>query len=135
VLASLLVVVLAISSAATGVSIVPFARAVLLAAAAGGLVLWWRRARSGGAALKPMAPRLEIVQRAGLSPRCALALVTVDGAEFLIAYGDGFAQFERLARRSRKSFPEVAPTFGPPPVALARRPRPAPRRSPKGGAR
>ncbi|ADO74086.1 flagellar biosynthetic protein FliO [Stigmatella aurantiaca] len=36
--------------------------------------------------------RLRIISRAGLSQRCGLALVEVEGKRFLVAFGDSFAE-------------------------------------------
>jgi hypothetical protein len=69
-------------------------------ALAGALLLGlglWLRSRSG----PPGARRgcaLHVTARAGLSPRCALALVEAHGQRFLIAHGDGFAHVHPLSR-------------------------------------
>lgn len=41
------------------------------------------------------APRLAVIQRAGLSPRSGVALLEVDGRAYLVVHGDGFANVTR----------------------------------------
>ncbi|TSC32149.1 flagellar biosynthetic protein FliO [Corallococcus sp. Z5C101001] len=57
--------------------------------------LGWVVLRKGGAggeaAAFPPEP-LSIVSRVGLSQRCGLALVQVEGRRYLVAYGDTFAE-------------------------------------------
>lgn len=106
-----------------GSSAVSAARWLLGAAALAGLGWWLRRhgARGGRFALPE---RLRVVSRAGLSQRCGLALVEVDGRGFLVAFGDSFAVIREAPEPARA-------------VAQARRPMPR-RRSQstrKGGAR
>jgi flagellar protein FliO/FliZ len=51
----------------------------------------WLLSRGGMArGLLPPEP-LRVVSRAGLSPRCGLALVEVEGRRYLVAFGDSFA--------------------------------------------
>jgi flagellar protein FliO/FliZ len=72
-----------------------------------GLAMGWMRRKSSGPRFLP-PERLRVVSRAGLSPRCGLALVEVDGKSFLVAFGDSFAEVhetpaaegERSASRS-----------------------------------
>ena len=118
--ASGLLLALAAAASLNGISAASLARVLLGLAAIGGAVLFAvRRPRPApGFALEP---RLRVVQRAGLSPRCSVALVALDGAEFLVAYGDGFAEI-RPASAAR---------------VRGRRPVPAARttRRPRGGVR
>jgi hypothetical protein len=78
-----------------GVSASSVARGLLGAAALAGLG-WWllRRGRTtpGFALPEP----LRVVSRAGLSPRCGLALVEVEGSRYLVAFGDSFAEIRRM---------------------------------------
>ena len=89
-----------------------------------GLGFWMVRQRSRTAGFKPL-PRLNVLARTGLSPKCSLALVEADGRTLLIAFGDGFAQFadspaalktkapriqgRRAAPKSRRSRKVVSP--------------------------
>ncbi|WP_141325636.1 flagellar biosynthetic protein FliO, partial [Myxococcus sp. AB025B] len=74
---------------------------------------WWRRRARGTSAAG--LERLKVVSRAGLSPRCGLALVEVEGRDFLVTFGDAFAHVHALPER-RQAAPFV--------LAPARRPRP-----------
>ena len=79
--------------------------------------LGWVLFRKGGGTGDARAPRVEplsIVSRTGLSQRCSLALVQVDGRRYLVAYGDTFAEI-REARGE-----EVAPAPRPLPTAKPR---------------
>ena len=133
--ASVLLVVLAVSAQTAGLSVAPLARIVLLTAVAG-LGLWWLRRARAAAPAREAAPRLKVVQRAGLSPRCAVALLNLDGADYLVAYGDGFAQITRVRRR-KSAEPKAALEAVPTPagfIAAARRPRPLGPKSPRSKA-
>ncbi|WP_426736440.1 flagellar biosynthetic protein FliO [Myxococcus faecalis] len=111
--ATLLVLALALLGPMGGVSMVSVARCVLLVGALGGLGWWWRRRARGTSATG--LERLKVVSRAGLSPRCGLALVEVEGRDFLVTFGDAFAHVHALPER-RQAAPFV--------LAPARRPRP-----------
>lgn len=76
------------------------ARATLVPLALGAIAWWLKRSREG--AVRPPA-RLSIVSRASLSSRAQLALVSVDGREFVIVYGDSFAQLTPIAAMSSTS--------------------------------
>ncbi|WP_224244285.1 flagellar biosynthetic protein FliO [Hyalangium gracile] len=70
------------------------ARWLLGAVAVAGLGWWlWRRGSAGPRFVLP--ERLRVVSRAGLSQRCGIALVEVDGRSFLVAFGDSFAEIQR----------------------------------------
>ncbi|MCP3145085.1 flagellar biosynthetic protein FliO [Pyxidicoccus xibeiensis] len=116
----LLVGALVLGLAALGplasLSMTSVARGVLVAAALGGLGWWLRRRGAVGPAV-PTAQRLHVVSRAGLSPRCSLALVEVDGRGFLVAFGDSFAEIHET--------PEQEDVFA---RALAQARRPMPKR-------
>jgi len=97
-----------------GASAATLARVVLGLAALGGLGAWFLRARGGLPSKFKSAPRLNVVQRVGLSQRTGLALIEVDGKPYLIVHGDGFARI-RPARQParvthRPALEEVAET-------------------------
>jgi hypothetical protein len=77
-----------------GLSVTTVARGLLGALALAGLGGWLRlRGRVAPGFVLP--ERLRVVSRTGLSPRCGLALVQVDGSHYLVAYGDSFAEIRR----------------------------------------
>jgi hypothetical protein len=84
-----------------GWSAAGFARVTLGLAAAAGLALWYLRARGARdpAGSFVAAPRLAVIQRAGLSPRTGVALVEVDGRPYLVVHGEGFARVRQVPRR------------------------------------
>jgi hypothetical protein len=106
-----------------GLSMTSAARWLLGAAALGGLG-WWLRRRGGAEPGVPTLERLRVVSRAGLSPRCGLALVEVDGRGFLVAFGDSFAEIREAG--------EQEPGFA---RALAQARRPMPKRRTPGRGR
>jgi flagellar biogenesis protein FliO len=85
---------------------------------------WWLSRRNAGDPRFALPERLRVISRAGLSQRCAIALVEADGRGFLVAYGDSFAEIR------------AAPVPGRMPTQ-ARRPAPRRRASihSKGGVR
>lgn len=83
------------AASAQGVSAAVTARVILGVTLLVGLAWWTARTRQRAIG-SAQTVRLQIQQRVGLSPRCGLALVQVDGAELLVAYGDGFAQFHAV---------------------------------------
>lgn len=97
-LASGLLLGLAALAPLGGLSAAGGARWLLGAGALVGLGWWlWRR---GGASPRFSLPeRLRVVSRAGLSQRCGIALVEVDGRSFLVAFGDSFAEIRPAPRR------------------------------------
>ncbi|MDC0709662.1 flagellar biosynthetic protein FliO [Stigmatella sp. ncwal1] len=64
---------------------------------------WWCRRSLGPRFVLP--ERLRIVSRAGLSQRCGLALVEVDGKRFLVAFGDSFAELHETPLEQRGQGP------------------------------
>lgn len=97
-------------AALQGASPATVARVLLALASLGGIGFWFVRARGGlslGSKFKS-APRLNVVQRVGLSARTGLALVEVDGKPYLVVHGDGFARI-RPARRPTRVAPRSAP--------------------------
>lgn len=96
------------ASLAKGFSASTIARAILVIAGLAGLA-WWMRRRASVAAGEAPVRRLHVLDRTGLSPRCGLALVAIDGREFLVAYGDGFAEVTPTSEASSRSGPRPAP--------------------------
>ncbi|WP_426754124.1 flagellar biosynthetic protein FliO [Myxococcus sp. Y35] len=117
VLAGALVLGLAALGPMAGVSSTVAARWVLGAVALA-VLGWWFHKRGTSVPGASAAPRLNVVSRAGLSQRCGLALVEVDGRSYLVAFGDAFAEIRET--------PESAPEFSRA-LAQARRPMPRPR--------
>ncbi|MBL8913129.1 MAG: hypothetical protein JNM17_20705 [Archangium sp.] len=110
--ASIAALTIPLAASLNGASSATAARVVIALLALGGLVFWFIRARGGLGFLSATkfknAPRLNVVQRVGLSQRTGLALIEVDGKPYLVVHGDGFARI-RPARRPRVALP-VAPT-------------------------
>ncbi len=82
-----------------GMSMASAARGMLAVVALAGLGWWLYRRGAVGPGL-PRAERLHVVSRAGLSQRCGLALVEVDGRGFLVAFGDSFAEIREAPARA-----------------------------------
>ncbi len=82
-------------------------RWVLGLSAAAVLVWWLGRSRNAGSRFE-LPPRLQVVQRVGLTQRTAVALVEVDGQPYLIVHGDGFVRM-RPTRKPRG--PRAADVF------------------------
>lgn len=74
-----------------GLSAASAARWLLGAAALAGFG-WWMRRRGSMGPRFALPERLRVISRTGLSPRCGLALVELDGRSFLVAFGDSFAE-------------------------------------------
>jgi hypothetical protein len=72
------------------------ARCGLGALAVAALAFWLKRQRGATACSAP--PRLSLVGRIGLTNRCGVALLQVDGESLVVAYGEGFASFQRTSR-------------------------------------
>jgi flagellar protein FliO/FliZ len=93
-IASGLILGLAALAPLGGMSASGAARWVLGAVALSGLCWWlWRHGTAGPRFALP--ERLKVVSRAGLSQRCGIALVEVDGQSFLVAFGDSFAEIQK----------------------------------------
>ncbi|QSQ23994.1 flagellar biosynthetic protein FliO [Pyxidicoccus parkwayensis] len=98
-----------------GLSISSVARGLLGALALGGLG-WWLRRRGASEPDVPRLARMQVISRTGLSPRCGLALVEVDGRGYLVAFGDSFAEiretqepedvFARALAQARRPMPK-----------------------------
>ncbi|WP_224365298.1 MFS transporter [Hyalangium versicolor] len=90
-IASGLILGLAVVAPLGGLSSSGAARWLLGAGVLVGLGAWlWSRGAAGPRFTLP--ERLRVVSRAGLSQRCGLALVEMDGRSFLVAFGDSFAE-------------------------------------------
>lgn len=77
-----------------GASASSVARGLLGAAALAGLGVWLVRRGRAESRFNP-TERMRVVSRTGLSQRCGLALVEVEGSRYLVAYGDSFAEIRR----------------------------------------
>lgn len=98
-----------------GLSMTSAARGLLGALALGGLGWWLRRRAASGPDVSQLS-RMHVVSRTGLSPRCGLALVEVDGRGYLVAFGDSFAEihetqepedvFARALAQARRPMPK-----------------------------
>jgi flagellar protein FliO/FliZ len=77
-----------------GVSAAVLARGLLGAAALVGLG-WWLVRRGRADVRFALTERMRVVSRTGLSQRCGLALVEVEGSRYLVAFGDSFAEIRR----------------------------------------
>lgn len=115
--AAIAVLFLALLAPRNGVSAATLARAILGASAIAGLVLWFIRQKKAAFSVQA-APRLRVLARTGLSQRCGMALVEADGDNYLVVFGDGFAELQQAKL---------------PRPAQARRPRPV-RRGARSGA-
>ncbi|MBJ6759238.1 hypothetical protein JGU66_00595 [Myxococcaceae bacterium JPH2] len=103
-----------------GVSAATVARGILGVSVVGALGWWWRRRAMAGPGVVPPS-RMTVVSRAGLSQRCGLALVEVDGRGYLVVHGDSFAEIRETKKprpfarslpllwrsRYRRGFPKV----------------------------
>ncbi|MBN8466008.1 flagellar biosynthetic protein FliO [Corallococcus exiguus] len=128
--ASALLVGLATLAPLGGLSLVGTSRLLIGATALGGL--GWVLLRKGGMAgsADAAAPEpLSIVSRTGLSQRCGLALVDVDGRRYLVAYGDTFAEIHETRAVAvlpgATPMPTVKPRFELEPTVLFPRARQA----------
>ena len=93
-LASGLILGLAALAPLGGASATSVARGLLGAAALAGLG-WWLMRRGRAESRFARTERMRVVSRTGLSQRCGLALVEVDGSRYLVAFGDSFAEIRR----------------------------------------
>ncbi|MFY2564441.1 flagellar biosynthetic protein FliO [Corallococcus terminator] len=100
--AMLLVLGLALLGPLGGVSVVSTARWLLVLGALSGLGWWWFRRGATGTRVASVE-RMQVISRAGLSPRCGLALVEVEGRGFLVAFGDAFAEVHALPARDAET--------------------------------
>jgi hypothetical protein len=77
-----------------GMPAMSVARGLLGAAALAGLG-WWLLRRERAESRFALSERMRVVSRTGLSQRCGLALVEVEGSRYLVAFGDSFAEIRR----------------------------------------
>lgn len=92
---------LALAAALSSGSFTTGARIVLGAAALAGLAIWALKQK--GLALPgrfATTPRMQVVQKIGLSARSGVALIDVDGRSFLIVHGDGGTRIRRVSSRA-----------------------------------
>ncbi|WP_147446550.1 flagellar biosynthetic protein FliO [Corallococcus sp. CA047B] len=111
--AAALLVGLATFAPLGGLSLVGTSRLLVGALALAGL--GWALVRKGREPGDKGASRpepLSIVTRTGLSQRCGLALVEVEGRRYLVAYGDTFAEIHETRGVA------VAPALTPRPTAM-----------------
>ena len=101
VLALGLVLGLAVLAQARQASLPSMARGVLGSLALVGGAAWWLRRERREARFHLEEP-LRVVSRRGLSPRCGVALVEVEGSRYLVAFGDSFAEIRRTRASSRR---------------------------------
>lgn len=76
-------------------------RGVLVSAVLVALGAWLLAKGRVARGLLPPEP-LRVVSRAGLSPRCGLALVEVEGRRYLVAFGDSFATIRSASAPERE---------------------------------
>lgn len=77
-----------------GMSAASVARGLLGVAVLAGLG-WWLVRRGRADVRFALTERMRVVSRTGLSQRCGLALVEVEGSRYLVAFGDSFAEIRR----------------------------------------
>jgi flagellar protein FliO/FliZ len=77
-----------------GMSATSVARGLLGAMALAGTG-WWLMRRGRAESRFSLSERMRVVSRTGLSQRCGLVLVEVDGSRYLVAFGDSFAEIRR----------------------------------------
>jgi flagellar protein FliO/FliZ len=87
----------------SGVSVTAWARAMCGALALALLGGWWMRREREGSRF-PLAEPLRVVSRAGLSPRCGLALVEAEGSRYVVVFGDSFAEIHPARVPTRVGF-------------------------------
>lgn len=92
---------LAIAAAFSSGSLTTGARIIVGALAVAGLATWVLKQK--GLPLTgrfAQTPRLQVVQKIGLSARAGVALIEVDGRSFLIVHGDGAPRIRRVSSRA-----------------------------------
>jgi flagellar protein FliO/FliZ len=92
-LATAAILLLALVAPMKEINAAAIARVLLAVACLGGIAWWFLRRRSFAEELAA-APRLRVLSRAGLSQRCGMALVQADGRNYLVVFGDGFAELK-----------------------------------------
>jgi flagellar biogenesis protein FliO len=79
------------------------ARGILALACIGVFGVWFLKQKAQGGTKFINAPRLQVVQRIGLSQKSQVALIEADGRQYLIVHGEGFATVKPL--RTSKIIP------------------------------
>jgi flagellar biogenesis protein FliO len=92
---------LALAAAFSSGSITSGARIIIGALAVAGLATWVLKQK--GLPLTgrfAQTPRLQVIQKIGLSARAGVALIEVDGRSFLVVHGDGVPRIRRVSSRA-----------------------------------
>ncbi|MBM4781611.1 MAG: hypothetical protein GQE15_28375 [Archangiaceae bacterium] len=93
--------VLALAAAISSGSLTTGARIIIGALALAGLATWiWKQRGLALPRRFSATPRLQVVQKIGLSQRAGVALVEVDGRSFLIVHGEGGTRIRRVSSRA-----------------------------------
>ncbi|MGA9523697.1 MAG: flagellar biosynthetic protein FliO [Myxococcaceae bacterium] len=92
-LASAAILLLALIAPTKELDAAAISRIVLAGVCIAGIAWWFLRRRAFADELAP-PPRLRVLSRAGLSQRCGMALVEADGRNYLVVFGDGFAELK-----------------------------------------
>jgi hypothetical protein len=90
-IASVLLLGLLLFTPGARLDITFISRALLVVSALAALWFWLKK-RAAPMQERSFGPRLRVLDKASLSPKCGLALVEMEGRKFLVAHGDGFAQ-------------------------------------------
>ena len=91
---------LALAAAVTSGSMTTGARIIVGALALAGLATWMLKRGLALPGRFAATPRLQVVQKVGLSPRSGVALIEVDGRSFLIVHGEGGTRIRRVSSRA-----------------------------------
>ncbi|MDP3234676.1 MAG: flagellar biosynthetic protein FliO [Myxococcales bacterium] len=92
---------LALAAAVSSGSLTTGARIIVGALAVAALATWVLKQK--GLPLTgrfAQTPRLQVVQKVGLSARAGVALIEVDGRSFLVVHGDGAPRIRRVSSRA-----------------------------------
>lgn len=92
---------LALAAAVSSGSLTSGARIIVGSLAVAGLATWVLKQK--GLPLTgrfAQTPRLQVVQKIGLSARAGVALIEVDGRSFLVVHGDGAPRIRRVSSRA-----------------------------------
>ncbi|MBM7114262.1 hypothetical protein [Archangium primigenium] len=83
-------------------------------------LFWWCR-RGWNRARFPGAEPLRVVARTGLSQRCGVAVLDVEGRHYLVVFGDSFAEIRRtrgpVLARPRPERPRMGRAVGEGPLS------------------
>ena len=92
----LALVALVLLGAAQSLGLVVTARLLLAFSVVAVLVFLWRSKRLASG--RESTPRLSVVSRVGLAPRCQASLLEIDGRTYLVVSGDGYAQIQETCK-------------------------------------